>query len=82
MVAQQQRPSGSVVAGEQLAVDLTHRGEFLARVGERLLELEGALLSVFELRAQLPLAVCGELVCTRCGTPPPCACCSPATTSP
>jgi hypothetical protein len=40
---------------EQLAVDLAH-GELLARLGEGFVELEGALLGVLELRAQLALA--------------------------
>jgi hypothetical protein len=50
------------VRGEQLAVDLAHGGEVLARLGEGFLELEGALLGVLELCAQLALAVDGELV--------------------
>lgn len=48
--------------GEQLAVDLAHGGELLARLGEGFVGLEGALLGVLELGAQLALAADRELV--------------------
>ena len=42
-----------VALGEQLAVDLANGVELLARVGERLLELEGVRVRDVQLRAQL-----------------------------
>jgi len=67
--------AGSVVRGEQLAVDLADGVEFLARVSQRVGQLEELTARVFELAAQFVggrgagAELVGEVASERLGEP-------------